>query len=482
MTLSFMLVALIGAAPCSPASADARAILTSAAKATGLSSIGSRAFHVQGFDVVTQDYQSDRMYPPYLSSVEPFDTWFSPTTGVERTSTHMTVGAVSYDGGTYLGGAAASFVVRDSGLVPSEQAHATLYVSRPLNVWAMLDDWLASPDVRVVERCAYRDYPRLVLSRAGPRGDERLFINEQTHVPVKLDRIEPHYLWGQVHVEFVYSTWQRLDDAYVPAASFRVVDGRTAIERVLGDTKLLPMDSAPALVIPSQATPMGYPLAAFLEPSAPDTIRVSANIYLLKNPGYTETVMLARDTVYVLDAAQGDVRARQDSAWIGKLFPGRHPIVVVVTDLAWPHVAGVRYWVAQGATIVSHAASRSFLQSVVERRWIAAPDLLEQRRARARFHFIGISDSLRLAGGDVLLFPIDGRTSEVALAAYVRPDRFLWASDFVQTLRRPSAYLDDVWRAVHRVHIEPQRVAAEHLPLSSWDTADRLAQRSPQQE
>jgi hypothetical protein len=479
MTLPFGLLALLSTAPCTPASGDARSVLSAAATATGLRSIESRALHVQGFDVVSQDFQSDRMYAPFLSTVDSFDTWFSPTTGVERTSSHSTVAGNSYGGATTLGGPTASYVVRDTGLVPSEQAHTSLYVTRPLNVWAVLDDWLASPAARVLERCDYRDYPRLVLSRTGPRGEERLFISEQSHIPIKLERTEPHYLWGQVRVEYVYSTWQRLDDAYVPGVSFRMVDGRTTIERVFGSMTLPPVDSAPALAVPSRAAPMRYPLTAFLEPSAPDTIRVSANVYLLKNPGYAETVMLARDTVFVLDATQGDARARQDSAWIAKLFPGRHPIVVVVTDLAWPHVAGVRYWVAQGATIVSHAAARSFLQSVVARRWTAAPDLLEQRRAGARLRFVAVSDSLRLAGGDLLLFAIDGRASEVALAAYSRPDAFLWASDYIQTLREPTAYLDDVWRAVNRVRIEPQRVAAEHLPLAAWDTVTRLAQRRP---
>ena len=479
MTLFLALAALIGTAPCSPATGDAHSLLVSAATATGLPSVASRALHVTGFDVVSQDFQSDRMYPPFLSTVDSFDTWFSPATGVERTSSHSIVAGNDYGGPTGIGSAGASYVVRDTGLVPSEDIHASLYVTRPLNVWAMLDDWLASPNVRVVGRCDYRDYPRLVLSRAGPRGEERLFLNQQTHIPVKLERTEPHYLWGQVHVDYVYSTWQRLDDVYVPGVSHRLVDGRTTIERVFGSIKLLPSDSAPSLALPAMATAMGYPVPAFLTPSAPDTIRVSANIYLLKNPGYAETVMLARDTVYVLDATQGDARARQDSAWIAKLFPGRHPIVVVVTDLAWPHVAGVRYWVAHGATIVSHTAGRSFLESVVARRWTEAPDLLERRRATARLHFIGVSDSLRLAGGDLLLFAIDGRTSEVALAAYSRPDAFLWASDFIQTLREPSAYLDDVWHATQRAHVEPSRVAAEHLRLSPWDAVARLAEPQP---
>ena len=202
---------------------------------------------------------------------------------------------------------------------------------------------------------------------------------------------------------------------------------------------------------------------------------MSDKTFLLRNPGYQETLTLARDTVFVFDATQGDARARQDSAWIGKLFPGKHPIVVVVTDLAWPHVAGVRYWVAQGATIVSHRASQPFLERVVSRRWTDVPDVLERARPRGvRLKFRPVDDSLRLAGGDITVFAIDGPSSEGALAGYVRDDRFLWASDFVQTLQQPTQYLDEVLAAVRRMRYDPSRLAAEHLPLAEWRAAARF--------
>jgi hypothetical protein len=479
MTFPFAIFLVVGAAqlPCTPASGNARSILESAVAATGLRAAGARVLHVKGFDIVSHDFESDRMYPPFLSGVNPLDAWFSPVTGVERISSRSAVGGYAFPNPTSAGSATASYIVRDTGLVASEQLHAALYATRPLNVWAVLEDWLASPDVHVTERCVYRDYPRIVLSRAGRGGEERLFLDERSGIPLKLDRIEPHYLWGQMHVEYVYSTWQRVDDALLPGVSFRVADDRVTIERTVESTHLVPADSLPSLILPRSDTPMGYAGPAFLAPSQPDTVRVGPNTFILKNYGYAETVTLDRDTVYVFDATQGEARAQKDSVWIGKLFPGRHPIVVVVTDLAWPHVSGVRYWVAQGATIVSHRASRKFLESVVERRWTAEPDLLERRRAQSHLRFVGVSDTVRLAGGDLLLFAIDGRTTEVALAAYFRPDEFLWASDFIQTLQGPSAYLDDVWQAVQRERVKPKRVAAEHLALSPWETADKLAKR-----
>lgn len=473
LTAAVLLAGAITAPACTPASGNAQEILHKVADRIGLSAVAARALHVQGYDLVSNDYQSDRMYPPFISSVGSFDSWFYPATGVERTSSQTAIAGSSYPGGTTIGTARASYVSRDTVLAPSEQVHSSLYATRPLNVWAMLDDWLGSTDASVVQRCEYRDYPRLVLQRSGPQGPERLFIDEKTDFPVKLDRVEPHYLWGQVHVEYVYSTWRRLDDTYVPGVSFRVVDGRTAIERTFGPTSLVAADSAPVTRIPQMASAMGYPLPIFLQPTNPDTIRVSGSTFLLRNRGYAEMVTLTRDTVFLFDATQAETRAREDSAWIGKLFPGKHPIVVIVTDLAWPHVSGLRFWVARGATIMSHSASQPFLQSVVDRRWTLAPDLLERERKPLRF--VGLNTTRMLGGGGLTVFPIDGIGSEVALAAYVAPDRFLWASDYVQSLDEPTAYVDEVVRAVHRVGVTPERVAAEHMRIVPWDTVARLA-------
>jgi len=457
----------------------AHAVLQRVADAIGLTASVGRVLHVDGFDVANHAFESDRPdSPPFLAAVTAFDVWLDPSTGNERTTARMTLGGV-YPPETTLGGATASYVVRDTALLPSPSTHGALYATRPLDVWAMLADWTAAPDVHTVATCAFREYPRLVLSRRGPQGEERLFIDPKSGYPVKLDRIEPDYLWGTVHVEYVYSTWQRDGGLRWPASSFRIVDGSTDVTRTYGTTRLTPPDSGPTLVLPARTDAMDLLPLAFLVPTKPDTVRVGPNTFLLHNLGFNETVTLLRDTVYVFDATQGETRAREDSAWIGRLFPGKHPITVVVTDIAWPHVAGVRFWVANGATILTHRANRAFLQRVVDRRWTAAPDLLERRRSTVTPRIRVVNDSLRLAAGDITLFAIDGVASEGALAAFVAPDRFLWASDYVQNLRVPTQYLDETAAAVDRMHLSPMRVAAEHLKLSSWEDARRLQQLSP---
>jgi hypothetical protein len=480
MLIATFAFSLAATAACKPASGDAAGVLHRAADVMGMTRADRRVLRVNGTDIITHDYESDRTYAPYLLQASRFVEWFDPATGGDRvTTSESLIGGNQFAGSTTLGSGSASYSVRDTTVLPSPALHGQLDATRPLNVWAVVADWTAAGDARVTSVCELRDYPRLVLTRATRHGTESLYVDQKSGYPVALERREDHYLWGRTDVRYVFATWTRVGDVHVPGTATRLVDGSAEITRSFGRVELISADSAPRLVLPANAQPMAVQTPAFLAPSAPDTIRVSEKTFLLRNPGYQETLTLARDTVFVFDATQGEARARQDSAWIGKLFPGKHPIVVVVTDLAWPHVAGVRYWVAQGATIVSHRASQAFLQRVVDRRWTEAPDLLEKTRARGmRLKFRAVDDSLRLAGGDVTLFAIDGPSSEGALAAYVHGDRFLWASDFVQTLRQPTQYLDEVIAAVRRMRYDPARLAAEHLPLVDWTSAMRFEQRT----
>lgn len=476
LLITAIVAALADTGSCRPAPGlDAHALLIRASARTGLDSARGSAVELRGYDVRRHAFESDRMYPPYLTEVATLDEWLDPASGVERITSHGTIAGYEY-GGTTIGDARASYAVRDTALLASEVLHGAMYQTRPLDVWAVLTDWLAASDVRVVGQCTYRDYPRTVLERRGAQGGERLYLDPKSGYPVKLDRTEANYLWGQVHVEFVWSTWERVGAAHLPGAAFRMEDGETDVARAFGVRRLVPRDSAPSLALPAREAPMAMAVAGFLAPSKPDTTRVSDHVFVLRNAGYGEVVALVRDTVFVFDATQGDERVRQDSTWIAALFPGRHPIVVVVTDLAWPHVAGVRAWVARGATIVSHRAARTFLERVVNRRWTLAPDLLERRRAHATFRFRAVDDSLSLAGGDIVVFPIDGAASEVALAAFVRPARFLWASDYVQDLTEPTQYVDEVMAAVRRVGVSPSVVAAEHIPVAEWSRVAALAE------
>ena len=425
--------------------------------------------HTRDIDAVEQNYQSA---PPFITFFNSHESWFDPKTGVERIATESRVpGSPPFDRGTALNTRDGVYAVRDSAITRSPGVPGS---GRKLNAWAVLADWRAATDVALGHETVFQGYPRTVLTHRGEFGEERLFLDPKTYLPVKLDREEPHYLWGQVHVEYEYLLWRRISGAMIPVSCARVVDGFKEISRTVGLAEWIDSGAAPSLAVPALPAPAGDATPLFLQPIEVKTVDVAPGTFLTTNPGYTEAFTRIGDTVYVLDATQGERRAEQDLAWVAKTFGRGFKLFVVVTDLAWPHVAGVRFWVAQGAAVVSHRESKDFLARVVAHRWTRAPDLLERRRSSAKFRFVPVDKSLDVGRGQLRLIAIDGIGSEGALMAW-RPDqRFLWASDYIQSVTAPAAYTDEVCAAVKRSAISPERVAAQHIPLTPWSTVAKL--------
>jgi hypothetical protein len=443
---------------CKPTSGDATAVLERAWTAMGAS---DSIVELTTSEIVSHNYESDRTYRPFISFTTAHSTRLDPTTGVTRDSADDV--QITDDHTT--------FVRSDSAWKESGPAWAAADRFRALDPRIVVRAWRSARAVKVVARCRYRDYDRLVLTRTGSYGPEKLYVDPKSGLPIKLDRVEPHYLWGQTHVEYVYATWWIYGGVLTPTAATRLVDGDEEVSRTIGGARRIAADSGAPIALPGEPTSTEVTTPIFMRPAPLDTVRLGAQSFILANRGFNEVVTLQRDTVWVLDATQGEERARADSAWIARLFPGRHPVRVVITDLAWPHVAGVRFWVASGATIVSNERSRRFLEAVVARKWTLHPDKLA-RSGKRTLSFVAAGDSLVRPG--IRTYPIDGVGSEGALMVYLPSDSVLWASDYVQQLKRPAQYTNEVLAATCRVGIVPERVVAEHQKLTPWSTLTAL--------
>jgi hypothetical protein len=411
--------------------------------------------------------QSDRMYEPFVPNATVSMRWVDPVIGVEgRQAPERPVSPRDY--ATQLYADSTAYVARDTVLF---ELPAVVSSTRPyglLNPWLVLGSWRASAAAaRVAERCRYRDAWRVVLAL----GSERLYLSESDATPIKLQRVERHYLWGQVKAEYLWTTWWGVrGGGYYPNAAFRLFDGAVYERSGVSQARmeLVPRDSAPRL---ERGQARSAQSLAIPTSDVADTVRISEHTFLLVTRAFTEAVTLQRDTVFLFDATSGEARARADSAWVAQLFPGAHPVVLVVTDLAWPHVSGVRFWVARGAIIASHRGSESFLRRIVDRRWTLEPDALEGARATARFRFRAVDDSLRMAGGAVVLHALRNTSTEMAIGAWVPADRFFWAGDYVQS-DAASPYARGVVATLRALAIEPLTVGAQHVPQSDWSALE----------
>jgi hypothetical protein len=444
---------------------NAQALLQRARDVMGGTEAAGMLVHYHASASLTQSYQSDRMYPPFLDFFQEQESWFNPQTAVERTTVQSSFLLAKPQSSVVLTDAQRAFSLGENGLQVSLR-----YVMRPryLNPWLVVADWIDAGGERAGGIESYRDCPRTVLERQAPEGLQRLFLDPKSGFPVKLELTERHYLWGQRRLEYVYTTWVSAKGIALPGASYLLADGETEISQTIGEVELIAEASGPSLALPREPKHSENTLPRFLQPLPLEIKQIGPTTYILANPGYREVVTRIGDDVFLRDATQGEQRAREDKEQIATLFPGKHKITVVVTDLAWPHVSGLRYWVASGAAILAHKTAHNFLQSVIDRRWTQGPDFLEQHRDAIKFTFTGVDRRYELADGALTLHPIDGIGSEGALMAFIPSDRFLWASGFIQAVDEPSQYASEVWKAVRCDALRPERTAAEHLNLTPW--------------
>src|SRR5262249_42070496 len=156
-----------------------------------------------------------------------------PATGVARVRGHGIFPSGEFDPPETLSGARATFQVRDTATVPAPAGHAAALILRGLDPWAVIHDWMTGDVPTVAGECLLLDYYRPALALRGPSGPERLSLDRKTGLPVMLEREEPHYLWGQVAVRYVYSNWDEGHGISVPTSSFRLVDGTTEVSRTV---------------------------------------------------------------------------------------------------------------------------------------------------------------------------------------------------------------------------------------------------------
>ncbi|HEX5437960.1 MAG TPA: hypothetical protein VFW98_12420 [Gemmatimonadaceae bacterium] len=417
--------------------------------------------------------ESDRPYPPFVQTFSREEHWFDPATGVERRQS--AAGKVDF-----LSGRHASFNMSGAKPVAAPRANGSLVASHAFNPWNVLSSWQHDSSVRVLGVCPYLDFDRVVVTRRGTLGEERLYLDSASAFPLKLETTELNYFLGPVHARYLYSAWWNIAPyAYYPISVIKQTDGLGQDTHTVffGDGALVPRDSAPSLALPAGAAlmPMIPPPRFGTEPT--DTVRIGPQAFLLANHAFTSVIALAADTVYLFDAPGGEARARHDSTWIPRLFPGRHPVELVLLNPIWPHIAGVRFWVAAGARVVAPRLAQTLVRRAVVRRWTEHPDRLEQRRLRGdsvALHIAEVTNARTLAGGAVRLYALHGIASEGLLMAWLPRDRFLWASDRIQDVMHPSIYVSELLADVQRDGLQPAWTSGPHFHLIPWSEIQAL--------
>jgi hypothetical protein len=204
-------------------------------------------------------------------------------------------------------------------------------------------------------------------------------------------------------------------------------------------------------------------------------------------PGsWNSTLVRQGDGIVVLEAPISSGYSAQVIMEAHRRFPGMAIKAVITTSDSWPHLAGIREYVAQGIPIYALDLNRSVLERVIAAPRKSKPDLLEHVPRKARFHLVHDRTILGTGTNRIEIYPIRGATSERQMMVYFPEHHLLYGSDPFQKRADGSFFypqtVTELMDAVTREKLDVNTFFMMHIGMTPWSDLAKAVQAATAQD
>ena len=114
---------------------------------------------------------------------------------------------------------------------------------------------------------------------------------------------------------------------------------------------------------------------ATVPPVRVDTERLADGVWLVGGGSHNSVVVEFRDHVAVIEAPLNEERSLAVIEEVMSLVPNKPIRFIVNTHHHWDHLGGLRAYVHEGATVITHESNRPYYQEVLKAGpWLLKPD------------------------------------------------------------------------------------------------------------
>src|SRR6202035_2518142 len=129
---------------------------------------------------------------------------------------------------------------------------------------------------------------------------------------------------------------------------------------------------------------MSPPTAATAEPQVASSEKLGDGVYLILG-GYAAIAVDFKDYIVIIERPQNDQRAEAIIAEAKRVIPNKPIKYVVNTHHHFDHSGGLRDFVAEGATVVTHQINKPYYEKVWANPHTLNPDRLAQNPKKPSF-------------------------------------------------------------------------------------------------
>jgi len=484
-------------APVRVAAQDARALVERSLAAVGGPRLESlRAIRLESIGTLNALEQSERPEGPWIRTFEEANVLRDLARERVRTSTRRRSTPWSPEWSPEF------TIVADTGAVLFTRGGRS-GPGRAFNRDEAIRDLRLSPERILLTARAAQDLTRLPdTTLAGVRNYRVRFSYDGRRVELVLDAVTAvpagfimrglgggfDWMWGDATLAQWFSLWG-LEPPGIryPRILVEEFNGQPRRELVYTSIVFDPPAPADSFAIPD---PMR---AAFAQAAATAPTNPAAGFHLGKGfrnedlppiepapgitifPGSWYTALVRQgDGLIVLEAPISSDYSGQVLAEAAKRYPGVAIRGAVTTSDAWPHLAGVREYVARAIPLYYLDLNKPILSRLLAAPFRTAPDSLARAPRAPIWREVSGPVTVGTGPNRFQLLPVRGEGGERMMMAYFPEHRLLYASDLIQ--QQPDGtffwpeYAAEVVEAVERYGVTVETVYAMHTDPLPWTT------------
>ena len=442
-----------------------------------------RSVHFEASVVRNELEESERPEGPYILENDQVEEWRDLAHGSWKITTKIhgpfqpefvTTAIVSE------GAAARSF---DGQPVPAsgeqlQQAEEELALSPE----RMLITALSGSDLRRLSDLSLQGVPHHAIQFTWHGSPVRIFFNSDTHLPTAVEW-ETAYpfgifwsIWGDVTTRVYYSLWWLQNGIHYPMQADVFRNGMPDQTVTIDKIDFNPSLASDFFAISPETRAAFLPrVSRTIDDRAPGTnlSELAPGIVFVPGPWNT-TLVRQDDGLVVIEAPMSSGYSAKVLELAQSKFPGVPVKAVITTSDAWPHIGGVREYVAHGIPVYVLDRTVPLIERFLQGLRTKYPDTLAKSPHPANLRAVSAKTVIGTGLNRVEIYPIHGETTERQMMVYFPEHKLLYGSDPFQELDGKLFYpqtVSELQNAVEREHLAVDRFFMMHIGVNLWSKA-----------
>jgi glyoxylase-like metal-dependent hydrolase (beta-lactamase superfamily II) len=282
--------------------------------------------------------------------------------------------------------------------------------------------------------------------------------NEVTRVQTWID----NPVLGDTEVLFTYSDYKDFGGVRFPGHILRAQGGHPVLDLTVSGVKT---NGAADIAVPAEANAAPAPVAVTVEKLAP-------GVYYVKGGTHHSVAIDQKDHIVVVEGPQTEARSSAVIAKVKETIPNKPIKYLINTHVHFDHSGGLRTYVDEGSTIVTHEANKPYYEKAFAAPHTINPDKLEQSKKTAMFETFGDKHVLTDGARQIEIHKIAGSGHNDAFAmVYLPKEKILIEGDAFTPLALnappPAAvnpYAVNLDENITRLKLDVKQIAALHGP------------------